>query len=83
MLGCTPEDRLTEQHDIFFEIGNSLKELTPHMNTFWLEAKGKIHIDMLNNQFKEHYSLKIIKSETPLKEDELHIGYLKLDKIAD
>lgn len=180
MLGCTTAGRLTEQHDIFFGVGNSLKELIPHMNAFWPEAKGQLHIDawrkvtavdnfsieiiakdlsvnsiseklffinlggykenefeeyhykmlsvaanlglaskkakattfykhcgfkeatshiddkygidvdniynvsdMLNKQFKEHYSLKIIKSETPLKEDELHIGYLKLDKIAD
>ncbi len=45
MLGCTPEGRFTEQHDIFFGIGDSLKELVPAMNAFWPEAKGKIHID--------------------------------------
>jgi hypothetical protein len=45
MLGCTPEGRFTEQHDIFFGIGSSLKELVPHMKYFWPEAKGKIHID--------------------------------------
>ena len=45
MLGCKPEGRLTEQHDIFFGIGNSLKELIPWMKNFWKEAKGKIHID--------------------------------------
>jgi len=45
MLGCTPEGRFTEQHDIFFGTGTSLKELVPAMNAFWPEAKGKIHID--------------------------------------
>jgi hypothetical protein len=45
MLGCTPKGRFTEQHDIFFGIGNSLKELIPGMKAFWPEAKGKIHID--------------------------------------
>ena len=45
MLGCTPKGRFTEQHDIFFGIGNSLKELIPQMKAFWPEAKGKIHID--------------------------------------
>ena len=45
LLGCRPEGRLTEQHDIFFGIGKSLKELVPHMNAFWPEAKGRIHID--------------------------------------
>lgn len=34
MLGCTPEGRFTEQHDIFFGIGYSLKELIPKMNLF-------------------------------------------------
>ena len=45
MLGCRPTGRCTEQHDIFFGIGSSLKELIPSMNAFWPEAKGQIHID--------------------------------------
>ena len=178
MLGCIPEGRFTEQHDIFFGIGNSLKELVPQMKAFWPEAKGKIHIDawrevavvdnfsieiiaknaisdatldklffinlggykenefeeyhykiltvakslglaskkarkssfykhfgfkgaishiddkygidvddiynigdILDEKFKNLYSLKISKSETILEEDTLYIGYLKLSKI--
>ncbi|MEN9980495.1 MAG: hypothetical protein RL542_282 [Bacteroidota bacterium] len=176
MLGCTPEGRYTEQHDIFFGIGNSLKELIPQMNAFWPEAKGKIHIDawrevttvanfsitigtkattatnenlyfinlggykenefeeyhyktlavaeslglaskvakattfykhfsfegatshiddkygidvddiynvadILAPIYKENYSIQITPSEVVLKEDQLHIGYLKIDKI--
>jgi len=175
-LGCTPEGRYTEQHDIFFGIGNSLKELIPQMDAFWPEAKGKFHIDawrevtavgnftisigtknptavneklffinlggykenefeeyhyktlavaeslglaakvakdttfykhfsfegavshiddkfgidvddiynvndILPTVFKEKYSIQITPSEVPLKEDPLHIGYLKIDKI--
>lgn len=181
MLGCKPAGRHTEQHDIFFGIGHSLKEMIPKMKSFWPEAKGKIHIDawrevsevdnysieiiakdstlsttsdnlffinlggykkgefeeyhykiltvaqsmglaskkakkstfykhcgfkgagashiddkygidvddiykitdILDSQFKESYALKISKSEIDLKEDELHIGYLKLSKIVD
>ena len=45
MLGCRPKGRYTEQHDIFFGIGKSLKELIPEMKAFWPEAKGQIHID--------------------------------------
>ena len=45
MLGCKPKGRYTEQHDIFFGIGETLKELIPQMKAFWPEAKGKIHID--------------------------------------
>jgi hypothetical protein len=45
MLGCRPKGRYTEQHDVFFGIGTSLKELIPNMKAFWPEAKGQIHID--------------------------------------
>ncbi len=176
MLGCTPEGRYTEQHDIFLGIGNSLRELIPQMDVFWPEAKGKFHIDawrevtavdnfsitiepkniIENNEklffinlggykknefeeyhyktlavaeslglaakvakattfykhfsfegavshiddkygidvddiynvndilapiFKEKHSIQITRSKTPLEEDLLHIGYLKIDKI--
>lgn len=179
MLGCKPEGRFTEQHDIFFGIGNSMKESIPYMNAFWPEAKGKLHIvawrevsavdnfdieivskntktqnntqqlffinlggykenefeeyhykiitvahslelasnkaettifykhcgfkgatshiddkygidvddiynvtDMLHPQFKKLYALEITQSSNDVKEDELHIGYLKLDEIT-
>lgn len=45
LLGATPKGRNIEQHDIFFGIGHSLKELLPEMLAFWPEAKDKIHID--------------------------------------
>lgn len=45
MLGCRPEGRFTEQHDIFFGIGETLQDLIPGMKLFWKEAKGNIHID--------------------------------------
>lgn len=45
LLGATPKGRSIEQHDIFFGIGNSIKELLPDMISFWPEAKGKVHID--------------------------------------
>lgn len=44
LLGCKPEGRHVEQHDIFFGIAPSLKELVPQMENFWPEA-GKLHID--------------------------------------
>jgi hypothetical protein len=45
IIGCTPKGRFTEQHDVFFGIGSSLKELVPQMIDSWKEAEGKIHID--------------------------------------
>ena len=45
LLGGKPKGRHTEQHDVFFGIATSLKELIPHFNAFWPEAKGKMHVD--------------------------------------
>ena len=45
LLGCTPTGRNIEQHDIFFGIGNSIKDLVPEIIESWPEARGKIHID--------------------------------------
>ncbi|MEP7258268.1 MAG: DUF1543 domain-containing protein, partial [Flavitalea sp.] len=57
LLGCTPPGRHTEQHDLFFGIGENLRDLVPEMISFWPEANGQIHIDswrqvsMVDNHF--------------------------------
>jgi hypothetical protein len=45
LLGSKPKGRFTEQHDIFFSIGHSIKDLVPDIIQYWPEANGKIHID--------------------------------------
>jgi hypothetical protein len=65
MLGCTPEGRYTEQHDIFFGIGNSLEELIPEMIAFWPEANGRIHIDAWREvRMADNYSIEIVAKKT-------------------
>ena len=45
LLGGKPKGRHTEQHDLFFGIAESLKDLIPQFNRFWPEAKGRMHVD--------------------------------------
>ncbi len=45
LLGCTPNGRHTEQHDVFFGIASNIKVLVPEIIQFWPEAEGCIHID--------------------------------------
>lgn len=45
LLGCKPQGRHTEQHDVFFGIADSPKDLVPQLINFWPEAAGKLHID--------------------------------------
>ena len=45
LLGCKPAGRHTEQHDVFFGIASELRDLIPAFESFWPEAKGKLHVD--------------------------------------
>ncbi|RZK20957.1 MAG: DUF1543 domain-containing protein [Pedobacter sp.] len=45
LLGSKAPKRNVEQHDYFFGIANSLKELVPDIKAFWPEAGASIHID--------------------------------------
>ena len=69
LLGCKPKGRFTEQHDVFFGIGNSLKDLIPSMNLFWPEAKGQLHIDAWREvTVVDNCSIQIIpKTTEPIK----------------
>lgn len=44
LIGCTPPGRNIEQHDVFFGIGDSLKDIIPAAKQFWPGA-GKMHFD--------------------------------------
>lgn len=45
LIGCKPPGRHTEQHDVYFGIAETIKDLVPGINRFWPEAVGKIHVD--------------------------------------
>jgi len=45
LLGSKAPNRNVEQHDYFFGIANSLKELVPQIKAFWPEAGKSIHVD--------------------------------------
>jgi hypothetical protein len=44
LIGCTPAGRNIEQHDVFFGIGDTLKDIVPAVKQFWPEG-GKLHFD--------------------------------------
>lgn len=71
MLGCRPKGRLTEQHDIFFGIGNTLQELIPYIKKYWPEAKGKIHIDAWQKiTYIEGFLIEVVEKCIPIKNNE-------------
>lgn len=64
LLGCKPAGRNTEQHDIFFGIGNSVKELIPDIFEAWPQANKKIHIDAWREvNVVDGYAIEVYKKE--------------------
>jgi hypothetical protein len=64
LLGCTPIGRNTEQHDIFFGIAETLKELVPSVIDAWPEAKGKIHIDAWRQvNYVDQHSVNVVDKQ--------------------
>ena len=45
LIGATPPGRHTEQHDVFFGIGESIRDILPQVLAFWPEAKKGLHLD--------------------------------------
>ena len=70
IIGCRPAGRLTEQHDVFFGIGNQLADLVPQINAFWPEVRGKFHIDSWREVSKVgNYAITVVdQSDTNHKE---------------
>lgn len=69
MLGATPPGRHIEQHDIFFGIGTSLKDLAADMKAFWPEPE-RIHIDAWREvTVVENYRVAIVPKAQPENPD--------------
>ncbi|MBC5991985.1 DUF1543 domain-containing protein [Pontibacter cellulosilyticus] len=61
MLGGRPPGRNTEQHDMFFGIGETMKDLVPAIKTFWPEAKNNLHVDAWREvNFVDGYAVKVV-----------------------
>lgn len=72
MLGCKPEGRHTEQHDIFFTVSSSLKETVPGILSFWPEAKEKIHVDAWREITQvDGYRIEVVEKSTVQEQHKL------------
>jgi hypothetical protein len=84
LLGCKPEGRHTEQHDIFFSIGHELKDLVEDMHSFWPEANRKLHIDAWRtvSQIGAHRIRVVrkheLRNDEPLKKTDHKLYFLNL-----
>ena len=78
ILGCRPKGRNTEQHDTFFGIGNSLKDLLSQIKQFWPGA-GLVHIDSWREITSVNgYSVKVIPRPQQEELNENKLFFLNL-----
>ncbi len=79
LVGATPKGRNIEQHDVFFGIASSIKELLPEMKTFWPEAKDKIHIDAYRIVNKVgNFKVEVVAKVDESREDITSLFFLNL-----
>jgi hypothetical protein len=77
LLGCKPKARHTEQHDIFFGIGSTIKDMVPDIIQFWPEAKANIHIDAWKEvNFVDQQAVNIFQKQELLTNPEVQIKKL-------
>ena len=88
LIGCTPEGRNIEQHDVFFGIGEGIKDLVPDVMAFW-PGNNKLHFDAwreINNV--NGYRVQVIlneenKQSSPFKLFFINLGGYKQNEFEE
>jgi hypothetical protein len=73
LIGASPPERNIEQHDVFFGIGDSIKDLIPDVEAFW-PGNNKLHFDA----WREVTSVNGYKIEVVLKNESKQDSEFKL-----
>ena len=80
LIGCLPSGRYTEQHDVYFGIGDHIADILPGLNDFWPEAKSSLHLDAWREvTVVDGYTIKVVegKSECSIQLFFLNLGGYK------
>jgi hypothetical protein len=74
LLGAETPGRNIEQHDFFFGIADSLKDLVTEVKSFWPDAGNSLHIDGWREVTKvDNCAIRVV-----LKNDEVPVSLKKL-----
>jgi hypothetical protein len=79
LLGCKPEGRMVEQHDVFVGVAEELKNLVTGMKEFW--PGSELHIDgyIALNHIDEYMFKFLPRTETvTLTQDEPKLYFINL-----
>ena len=71
LIGATPPERNIEQHDVFFGIGETIKDLIPDVEAFW-PGNNKLHFDAWREVTSVNgYKVEVVLKSEP-KQNSLH-----------
>src|SRR5688572_21951019 len=63
LIGCKPQGRHVEQHDVFFAIADSVRDTIAQVKAFWPEGKSSLHYDAWREVTKvDGYRVDVITS---------------------
>ena len=77
LIGANPPERNIEQHDVFFGIGDSIKDLVPDVMAFW-PGNNKLHFDA----WREVTNVNGYKVEVVLKNESKQNSAFKLSLLT-
>lgn len=79
LLGSKAPKRNVEQHDYFFGIASSLKELVPQMKAFWPEAGSSLHLDGWREVNKvDGYRIEVLEKGLDFQSNEQKLFFINL-----
>ncbi len=79
LLGGRPAARHTEQHDVFFGIGNSVGDLISDIKEFWPESISNIHIDAWRQITRiENFQITVVERNDDRTKSNLKLFFLNL-----
>ena len=88
LIGASPPERNIEQHDVFFGIGETIKDLIPDIEAFW-PGNNKLHFDAWRvvtsvNGYKVEIALKNEnKQNSPFKLFFINLGGYKQNEFEE
>jgi hypothetical protein len=87
LIGASPPGRNIEQHDVFFGIGDSIKDLVPEVTDFW-PGNNKIHFDAWRevtsvNGFNVEVVITENKQSSPFKLFFINLGGYKENEFEE
>ena len=78
LIGCTPSERHIEQHDVFFGIGESTRDLVPQMTSFW-PGENRLHVDAWRTITRvDGYNVEVVPREAGQNSSPVKLFFINL-----